>query len=635
MTRDPKAWGIDPGYHDVTGRWHDADHDAVEAVLDVMGAGSAPPPGTSGDDRAWVVTGGESAWVPGGGEVTLEDGTVVGVGDRLPEDLPIGYHVLERSEGARVTLIVAPGRCHLPEDLCTWGPAIQLPAARSRHSWGMGDIADLELTARWAAERGAGMALLNPLHASLPGVPQQASPYFASSRCFRNPLYIDVEAVPGAAGTEEVERAAAAGRALNAEPHVDRDAIHALKMDALQAIWDTHHGRPPGVEDFDRFLADGGAALSGYATFCALSEVHGRGWGQWPEGFRRPDGPAVAAFAREHNDRVRFHSWLQWLVDRQLAEASRVLGLVQDLAIGADPAGADAWLWQDTLALGVRVGAPPDEFNTQGQDWGFPPFDPWRLREAAFGPFVSVVRSVLAHAAGMRVDHVAGLFRLYWIPPGFGSADGVYVRYPWREMLAIVALESHRAGAWVVGEDLGTVEDEVRDELGHRRVLSTKLFWFEPTAPEHYPRQSFAAVTTHDLPTVAGAWTGSDLAEQQELGVDPNVEAAEGLRRRMRDWTGLPEDATAAQAVARVYDALGHSEAAVVVATMEDLMTVERRPNLPGTTDDQRDNWSVALPRPVEELEGDPVAESVARSLRRDRAGEDPSGGHPVDGFLA
>ncbi|HVE47810.1 MAG TPA: 4-alpha-glucanotransferase, partial [Acidimicrobiales bacterium] len=370
---------------------------------------------------------------------------------------------------------------------------------------------------------------------------------------------------------------------------------------------------------FDAYCEAEGGALAGYATFCALTGEHGTPWSQWPAGLQDPEGTEVLDFVDEHRDRIRFHQWIQWLLDGQLAAAGAEIALVHDLAIGVDPEGADSWLWQDCFARGVRVGAPADEFNTQGQDWGLPPFDPWRLRAAAYEPFVRTLRSAFRHAGGMRVDHVMGLFRLYWIPEGAGARDGTYVRYPSEEMLGILALESQRAGAYVVGEDLGNVEDSVREELAARRVLSYRLVWFEDRPPREFPAQALAAVTTHDLPTVAGLWSGEDLLEQEQLGLDPNVESTLEIHERISAWTGLTDSTPVAEVVQALHHLLAEAPSAVVVATLEDGLAVEERPNVPGTTD-ERPNWSLALPRPLEEVESDPLVLAVAAALAERRA---------------
>ena len=378
---DAGRWGLQAGYEDYRGRWREAPRTTVDAVLSAMGAGERPepvPPGTvDPDGPVHVVTAGEPGPVEalaGAWSLCTEDGAELRVDGGLPGDLQPGYHRLRREDDGHVArLIVTPGTCFLPEDLRTWGWAVQLYAARSRDSWGMGDLGDLARIGRWSAAQGAGMALVNPLHAALPVGPQQASPYSPSSRCFRSPLYLRVEDVPGAAAAgDELDRAAAAGRALNGDRRIDRDEVWRLKSAALERLWAAFAGDP----DFDRYREEEGPALAGYATFCVLAEEHGVPWTEWPAGLRHPDGPDVAAGAARAGDRIRYHQWRQWLVDRQLRRAGTGIGVVQDLAIGVDPAGADAWLWQDCFALGMRVGAPPDEFEAAGQAWGLPPLDP-------------------------------------------------------------------------------------------------------------------------------------------------------------------------------------------------------------------------------------------------------------------
>ncbi len=287
---------------------------------------------------------------------------------------------------------------------------------------------------------------------------------------------------------------------------------------------------------------------------------------------------------------------------------------MHDLAVGFDPGGADAWVWQDLVALDARIGAPPDEFNRAGQDWGLPPFIPWRLRAARYEPFVETLRAVLRGAGGLRVDHVMGLFRLFWVPPGAGPADGAYVRYPAGDLLDLLALESARAGAVVVGEDLGTVEPGVRTELAERAVLSMKLLWFEDDPPEAWPERSLALVTTHDLPTIAGVWTGSDLGDQRTAGVPAVEEGMADLHRRLERRSGASDDAPVADVVVAAHRALAAAPSALVAATLEDALGVPERPNMPGTVDTWP-NWSLALPVPLEEVEADPTVAAVADVL--------------------
>jgi 4-alpha-glucanotransferase len=610
----PEAWGVAEGYRDASGEWQDAPGATLDAVLESMGATGDMPP------RSSAVRGirpGSGPPVERAGELATEDGGTVRLeaGDRLPPDLPLGYHVFtDLDDGSTTTLVVSPGVCRLEVEAPTWGWAVQLYAARSRDSWGIGDLGDLGEISRWSAgEVGAGFVLVNPLHAAVPLFPQGASPYYPSSRRFRNPLFLRVEDVPGA-GTlgAALEELAAAGRALNDDRRIDRDRVFELKMQALAELWSRFDGDP----SFDGWCRAGGASLEAYATFCALSEEHGRPWHTWPEEVRHPAGRGVAAFRERRRDRVDFHRWLQWLVDEQLARASAAVPVVHDLAVGFDPDGADAWQWQDVVARGMSIGAPPDEFNTRGQDWGLPPFDPWRLRDAAYRPFVETVGAAFRHAGGLRLDHVMGLFRLFWVPHGAEPTEGTYVRYPASDLLDIVALESHRAAAFVVGEDLGTVEDEVRREMAVRDMLSYRLLWFEEGDPSTYPERALAAVTTHDLPTVAGLWSGSDLRAQREAGMSPNEEGTEALRARITHLAGVAADAPVEEVVAATYRALGRAPCLLLAASLDDALATEERPNMPGTRDEWP-NWSIALPAPLDDIVSAPGPRAIARALSR------------------
>jgi len=607
---DAARWGIESGYHDVGGTWHDADPTVTSAVLRAMGGHTGAPEVGPGRD-VWVVAAGETVRSEGAWVLRAESGETLEGRDVLPPDLDLGYHELER-EGApgQVRLIVTPVRCHTPAERM-WGWSAQLYALRSAASWGIGDLADLATMARWAASQGAGAVLVNPLHAVLPGHPQQDSPYFPSSRVFRNPIYIRVEDVPGATDMADVWEAARAGRSLNSAALIDRDEVWRLKRSALESVW--RHAGERTRAAFTGYRARQGQALEDYATFCAIFDEHGPGWRDWPGELRSPGAEGVARFRQRHSGAVSFHAWLQFLADEQMGRAGHYTGIVTDLAIGTDPDGADAWRWQDVLASGVAVGAPPDDFNRAGQNWGFAPFDPWKLRAAQFQPFIDVVRAVLGHAAGVRIDHVAGLFRLWWIPPGFEADRGVYVRGPWEELLAIVALESMRSGAWVVGEDLGTVPPMVREQMGRRGLLSTRVMWFEPEPPDRWPEHSVAAVTTHDLPTVAGIWTGADDRDQKEHGIEPNSEGSEQMRERLAGWAGLSPEAGVAEAVTGAHRLLAGAPSVVALAALDDALAVPLRPNLPGTT--ERPNWRVPLPRVLEDIPDDPLVTSVAEAM--------------------
>ncbi|MET9018530.1 4-alpha-glucanotransferase [Actinopolymorpha sp. NPDC004070] len=599
----PDAWGIESRYVDATDKEQQVPTEVVERLREIIG--------TPTEAAGPLIVDEDEQTHTGPGEVVLEDGGTVQVRTRTPADLPLGYHTFVGPSGTERGLIVAPRRCHLPEGWRAWGWASQLYATRSRQSWGMGDLADLARLARWSRQRGAGFLLVNPIGAPAPSLPQQPSPYFPASRRFRNPLYLHVEDVPGAElAADDVRLAAAAGRELNDHRTIDRDAVWQLKQSALEAIWRAGGAGP----EFDRWYADQPASLRQFATWSVLVEQHGADWQEWPAELARPQGPAVAEAGEKHADRVRFHAWLQWLVEGQLAAAGRDLAVMQDLPIGFDPHGFDAWEWQDLVALEASVGAPPDEFNQLGQDWGLPPFIPWRLRAANYQPFIDTIRAGMSAGGGLRVDHVMGLFRLWWIPDHNGPGGGAYVRYPTRDLLSLVALESTRASAAVVGEDLGTVEEGVREQLSERDILSYRLLWFEEDDPTTWPAKSMAAVTTHDLPTVAGLWDGSDLESQRRLGQQPNEESTAAIRDRLAKTGGLDDDAGSDAAVLAAYELLARAPATLLTATLDDALVEPERPNMPGA-DAHRDNWSLALPATLEDLESHPTGDRIAEIL--------------------
>jgi 4-alpha-glucanotransferase len=578
VATDP--WGVDDGWFDTQGRWQAAAPATVEAIRAAVG----------GPDRAapvWVVRPGEAPPLTGPCRLVLEDGTDLGDLERLPPDLPLGLHDLAPlDDGPVTTLLVGPGRCHLPAGRA-WGVVAQVPTTRSRRSWGIGDLADVRSLAEWLRDLGGGFLALSPLHAPTPVPPIPTSPYSPSSRRWRSPLLLRVDELPG--GDDEVVAALAArARTRLADPHVDRDACWAAQRAALEHLW----GRlgAPEHQALAAWRAAQGAPLEGWARFCALAERHGPRWQTWPAELRRPEGPAVARAAAAAADRVAFHAWLQLLLEGQL-DAAGAVGprLVQDLAVGVDPSGADAWLWQDLLAHGFSLGAPPDDFAPEGQRWGLPPWLPVALRDRGYRPFAELVRALL-RGGGLRIDHVMGLERAFWVPEGGRPADGAYVRFAARELLEVVALESARTGAVVVGEDLGTVEAGFREDLARYGLLSTRVVWFEEDPPERWPRQALALVTTHDLPTLAGMCTG--------------VDRPEGMWAPLVRLVGDSLDAPVAAVAAAVHGRLGASPASLAAATLEDLLGVAERPNRPGTLDDERPNWSVALPVPIEDLRG-------------------------------
>jgi 4-alpha-glucanotransferase len=577
---------------------------AVEACLrPVDGAEQGP---------AFVRPGG--ALPPGVRSVELEDGRELPGGRKLGTDAPYGYHHLVMRDGHRRQLVTSPGRCALPDSLSGWGWAAQLYAVRSREGWGVGDLGDLRALGSWSRKHGAAMLLVNPLHAVHPGPPQESSPYFPSSRLYRNPLYLRIQDLPGARQDATVGGLLREAGRLRAAPLIDRDRVMPLKLRALESLW----SRFRGDAGFDAYVAREGWLLERYACFCVLAERHGGSWTTWPARFRRADGKAVRDLASSDRARVDFHRWMQWCIDTQLARAGRALPLVHDLAVGFAPDGADAWLWQDEVASNARVGAPPDDFNPAGQDWGVPPYDPGRLRAAGYAPLVATLRRMMEAGIGVRIDHVMGLFRLWWVPlDARDPSAGAYVRYPAHELLDILALESLRSGCGVVGEDLGTVETGVRAELHRRGLLSYRLAWFEGRPPERYPAQALAALTTHDLPTAAGVWTGADLAEMESTGRPVNRSAELGIRRKLRRLAGVSDDAAPSLVIERAYAALGRAPSRLVVATLDDASLAERRPNMPG--DVARANWSIPLPRTLEQLRRDELPKRIASALNARR----------------
>ncbi|SNS59472.1 4-alpha-glucanotransferase [Geodermatophilus saharensis] len=603
MTRTPSTdrWGIDATWLDAL----DEEHEVASATIDRLREVIGEPPEDL-EDRAPIVARPGDVLEVDEAEVTLEDGSTRHVDGELPEDFPLGYHRLRTPGGPERRLVVSPGRCWLPADRA-WGWAVQLYAARGRGSWGIGDLADLRTVRETAAGQGAGFVLINPLHAVAPTPQQEASPYLPATRRFRNPVYLRVEEVPGA---DRVDVDGDAGRALSDGDLVDRDAIWARKREALRRVFDATGRDDPAFPDW---WWHQGQKLQDWATWCALADVHGPDWHTWPGELRDPRSEAVGRFVAEHERDVAFHAWLQWCLSLQLERATEGMTVIQDLPIGVAGGGADAWTWQGVLAQGASVGAPPDAFNSQGQDWGSPPLVPWRLRDADYEPFVESIRATMAGAGGLRIDHVMGLFRLWWVPAGGSAADGAYVRYPAEDLLDIVALESHRAQAVVVGEDLGTVEDGVREALADHGILSYRLLWFEEDDPAEWPEAAMAAVTTHDLPTVAGLWSGEDVEEQREYGTGTGEELERGRASLLAKLPGLRRNAKPETAVKRAHELLARAPSLLLSATLDDALGVRHRPNVPGTT--ERPNWSLPLPVPVEELAGHPLLRDVARVL--------------------
>ncbi|MFJ8074892.1 4-alpha-glucanotransferase [Streptomyces sp. NPDC096176] len=567
--------------------------------------------------------------------------------------LPLGVHRLraEAADGrtADVALVVAPAEAPLPEGRA-YGFLVQLYSLLSARSWGMGDLGDLAELATWSGRSlGASFVQVNPLHAAVPGAPSDPSPYRPSSRRFPDPVHLRIEDVPEYAYAdpaarqrlEELREEAARLResVLAKGALIDRDAVWELKREALEIIHRIPLG-PGRRAAYDAFLAEQGRALEDHATWCALAEVHGSEWHGWPAGLRDPRSPETAAARSELKDRIDFHSRLVWLVDEQLAAAGRAareagmaVGIVHDLAVGVHPGGADAWAQQDAFAAGMSVGAPPDAFNAHGQDWGLPPLRPDALAASGFAPFRGLLRGILRNSGALRIDHVMGLSRLWWVPVGSPPTEGAYVRYDAEAMLAVLVLEAHRAGAVVIGEDLGTVEPGVRVALARRRVLGTSVLWFErdwggdglPLPPEKWREGCVATATTHDLPSTAARLTGGHVELRHRLGLlaRPLEEERTEETADVTEWLGvlarlglLPEGAGDEEGGIRaVYRFLLRTPARVVGIWLPDAVGDRRPQNLPGTWD-QYPNWRL----PVSDAEGRPMSlEELAASPRLHR----------------
>ncbi|MGA2244350.1 MAG: 4-alpha-glucanotransferase [Verrucomicrobiota bacterium] len=553
------------------------------------------------------------------GDLFLEDGPVVRIEKKIPKDLPCGYHELRTvSDGRWLRLMVTPPACYLPPSLHTWGWAVQLYALRSSRSWGMGDLGDLKEFGRWAGrELHSGFCLINPLGATIPILSQQPSPYYPSSRCFLNPLYLRIEKVPGAKTARvPLDKIANAGRALNSQRLIDRDEVFRLKIKALREIWKKVKPSP----DFERFCQTEGPTLIKFAVFCSLAGRFDCGWQQWPKKFHSHDSPAVNEYISDQRDEVRFHEWLQWLLHAQMKSATAEIPVIQDLPIGVDPGGADAWIWQDLLAKGIQVGAPPDAYNAHGQCWGMQPFRPQGLRASFFEPFRFTIRAALKYGGGLRIDHVMGLFRLFWIPEGKSGQEGAYVHYPVEEMLAILAIESQRAKAMVIGEDLGTVEPAMRQQLRRRNVLSYRLLWFESRPIKKFPKKALAAISTHDLFTLAGLWSGADFEEQEKLALHPNAADRRRLIKTLCKRLQITGEAGVTEVILKTHELLAKSPSMLLAVSLDDALKVSERPNMPGTID--RPNWSFALPLPLREIKKCALMKKICRRIREIRNGQ-------------
>lgn len=603
-----------------------------------------------------------------------------------PTGLPFGYYrltfqaegLLGGSNGA-VRLIVAPRQCYVPPFVDAhqkiWGIALQLYALTSARNWGCGDFTDLGRVVEWAGKSlGAGVIGLNPLHALKNTAPHHTSPYSPMSRFYLNELYIDLERLPEFYGSEEAQKQfnAPAFQAklhvLRSSRRVDYDGIAAAKRTMLdlayrQFLKEAYSGEEPNLQPttpraflLERFIQSEGEALEWYAIFQTLEEERRliqsktATWHDWPKQFTSP-GAAALEYGKRHRKRLRFYQYIQWVAIEQLNEIRRSaeqlampIGLYQDLALGADRDGAEAWMYQSVLALNADCGAPPDAFAPEGQNWGLPPVNPLALRAAGYKPLIRLLRNNFRTGGAIRLDHVMALCRLFWIPRGKSAAEGTYVSYPFEDLLAIVALESVRSKTLVIGEDLGTVPDWIREQLGKARVLSYRVFYFERgwdgacKPPGEYPAQALAVATTHDLPTLAGFWSGEDLQVRAGLGAfrdDAARRTAWDERQRDKGQIlaalkregllpdGVTDDAAAVPSMTpalslAIHAYLARTPSWMVLANLEDGLGEISQTNLPGTVD-SHPNWNRKYSVRVDDLLSDTrllELGAVLRSIR-------------------
>jgi len=544
----------------------------------------------------------------------------------------------------------------------SWGFAVQLYSVRSRGSWGHGDLRDLADLAAWSGrELGADFVLVNPLHAAEPVAPISPSPYLAMTRRHLSPLYLRVEDIPefGRLGPDDRARIEALGAPLRAASQtaalIGRDAVWTAKQAALEIIRAAGLS-PERQAEFAAFRARDPDAVQDWATWCAIAEVHGADWRTWPAALADPRSAEVTALRRARADRVDFHAWLQWLTAEQAAAAQRAarqagmsIGVIADLAVGAHPGGADAWARQDVIVTGVSVGAPPDEFNQRGQDWTLPPWHPGWLAAQAGRPLGELVAATMANAGGVRIDHVMGLARLWWIPAGMGPGQGTYVRYDHELIGDVLCAEAAHARALAIGEDLGTVEPWLRGFLAGRQVLGTSMLWFErhpdgtPRRPDEWRRTCLAMVGTHDMPPAAAFLTGEQVTIRAELGLltEPEPDERAAARREMDGWLDMlareglldrPAEASAQEFTVALYGYLARTPAVLVGVSLAEAAGERRPQNLPGTVDEYP-NWRIPLtgqdgtPVLLEDLPAHEgvraVAAAVSGGLRAGRGGEE------------
>ena len=592
-------------------------------------------------------------------------------------NLPWGYHKLFVSRKRRktpyeMTLIITPKSCYkqgsLEKGEKLWGPSVQLYTLRTPHNWGIGDFGDLKQLVAEIASRGGDFVGLNPIHSLFPANPEGASPYSPSSRRWLNIMYIDVSSVSEFALSAEAQQKVGSAefqqrlKKVREEHWVNYTEVSTLKMSVLPLLFEEFKVRhlekaTERAANFLSFVEKGGESLMHQAAFDALhARLHEEdssiwGWPVFPEKYRKFDSAAVQKFIEENEESVQVYLYLQWIADGQINEAQKLaeesgmsVGLYRDLAVGVANSGSESWADEGNLVLDASIGAPPDIFGPLGQNWGLPPLNPQVLQATGYDAYVKLLRANMKHCGALRIDHVLGLLRLWWIPKGKGAADGAYVYYPVEDMLAILALESHRHQCSVIGEDLGTVPDEIVDILADAGVHSYKLFFFEVAedggfySPKHYKEQSMSALCTHDMPTLRGFWHCDDLKMGKELGLYPNEEQLSALfDNRLeckqeilnsvawhgylpagvgRDASLVPMDSYLSEAL-QLHLASGSS--ALFSVQLEDWLEMDKPVNIPGTVDEYP-NWRRKLSMGLDEIFSKEQVNRIAKQLTQVRA---------------
>ncbi len=581
-------------------------------------------------------------------QIRLEDGASLDLRlddhAALPGIVPVGYQDV-RIEQQHFTLAVAPERCFSVADAVgksvahAWGLGVQLYSLRREGDGGFGDTQALEELVRSAGERGATALAISPMHAMFSSDNHRYSPYSPSSRLFLNSLY----AAPGTILGERAVRAAIEGTGLSERLKeleslelIDWPAAASLKQKLLKTLYeDFCSGEHPLNADFSSFRHSGGEALENHCRFEALqahcaAEGKPQDWRQWPEQWQHPRNEAVKQFARDNESEIGYYAFCQWLIDRSLARAQAAaraagmrVGLIADLAVGADGAGSQAWSRQEEMLADLTVGAPPDVLNRAGQSWGISAFSPEGLQRNGFRAFIEMLRANFAHAGGLRIDHIMGLQRLWLIPKEAKPGEGAYLQFPIDDMLRLLTLESHRHQAVVLGEDLGTVPDGLQEKLAARQILGMRVLLFEQTHTGHFkdvlqwPDNALATTTTHDLATLDGWWNARDIDWNHKLEMIDAQTETDWRASREQERHGLRQhlarDPANFQGEGREIDQLidasvrfiGHTRAPLALLPIDDALGVAEQPNLPGTID-SHPNWRRRYTTPSQTLLDDP-----------------------------